>query len=156
MNFKCAFVGMGGVGKTSLIRRYVTGEYHETSIVGINAQTIVLHTTGGVLHLECFDCAGISDIDADAYIGVMEKNSKTSVEWLQNSQHKFLATCVNKCDKKSTNDDTWKSTFPDSILVSAKYNYNFDQLLLNVAKKLLNNSTLELVEPPPIWPPQAV
>jgi|LakMenEpi03Aug12_release.lakeMendotaPanAssembly.Ray.scaffolds.fasta_scaffold545430_2 hypothetical protein len=154
MNFKCALVGMAGVGKTSLIRRYVTGEYCGTSISGINAQTIVLHTTGGVLHLECFDCEGVSEIEADAYIGVMEQNSKPSVEWLQNSQREFLATCVNKCEKKTT-DYTWKSVFPDSVLVSAKCNYNFEQLLLSVAKKLLNEPHLELIEPPAIMPPDA-
>ncbi len=155
MNFKCALLGMGGVGKTSLLRRHVSGEYVGTNIVGINEQNIVLHTSSGMLHLECFDCVEIPDIQVDAYIGIMEQNSSQSIEWLQNLQKActFAVTCVNKCDKKTT-DYTWKSAFPNAIKVSAKCNYHLDELFLEIARKLTGDAKLVLVEAPAIMPPK--
>ena len=161
MNFKCALVGMAGVGKTALLRRYVTGEYVGTNNVGINginAQNIVLHTSSGVLYLECFDCVGIPDTQVDACIGVMEQNRSETVGWLRSLQQQgftFTATCVNKCEKKAT-DYTWKSAFPGSIKVSAKCNYHLDELLLEIARKLTGNPKLELVEAPAIMTPEVL
>jgi small GTP-binding protein len=58
--FKVAVVGNGSVGKTTLLRRYCTGQFQESRImtIGVDFQTIVMSVDGQPVKLTVWDIAG--------------------------------------------------------------------------------------------------
>ena len=58
--FKLLLAGNGGVGKTSFIKRHVTGEFEETYVptLGVQIYHIEFTTTNGKVRFEVWDIAG--------------------------------------------------------------------------------------------------
>lgn len=58
--FKIVAVGMGGVGKTSLIRRFATGKFQKDYLMtlGVDFTTKVIHVKGKKIKIVCADTAG--------------------------------------------------------------------------------------------------
>jgi small GTP-binding protein len=58
--FKVVLAGDGGVGKTSLIRRYATGKFKESRVltIGVDFQTQVVEINGRPIKLSIWDIAG--------------------------------------------------------------------------------------------------
>ncbi len=58
--YKVVFVGDGGVGKTSLIRRYCEGKFEQTRMmtIGVDFQTKIVETPMGPVKLSIWDLAG--------------------------------------------------------------------------------------------------
>jgi len=52
--FKCVLVGDGGVGKTTFVRRHLTGEYEKkyTATVGAEVHPLVFNTTRGFIKFD--------------------------------------------------------------------------------------------------------
>jgi len=60
IRYKVAIVGDGGVGKTTLLRRYATGKFQESRImtIGVDFQTIEVNLKGQPIKLTVWDLAG--------------------------------------------------------------------------------------------------
>jgi small GTP-binding protein len=60
VRYKVAIVGAGGVGKTTLLRRYATGKFQESRImtIGVDFQTIEVDLKGQRIKLTVWDLAG--------------------------------------------------------------------------------------------------
>ena len=60
IRYKVAIAGSGGVGKTTLLRRYATGKFQESRImtIGVDFQTIEVDLKGQPIKLTVWDLAG--------------------------------------------------------------------------------------------------
>jgi len=60
LRYKVAIAGSGGVGKTTLLRRYATGKFQESRImtIGVDFQTIEVDLKGQPIKLTVWDLAG--------------------------------------------------------------------------------------------------
>ncbi len=60
IRYKVVIVGDGGVGKTTLLRRYATGKFQESRImtIGVDFQTIEIDLDGQPIKLTVWDLAG--------------------------------------------------------------------------------------------------
>jgi small GTP-binding protein len=60
LRYKVAIVGAGGVGKTTLLRRYATGKFQESRImtIGVDFETIEVTLKGQPIKLTVWDLAG--------------------------------------------------------------------------------------------------
>ena len=58
--FKTCIFGDGGVGKTTLVNRYVTGKYQEDfkMTIGVDFYTKVCEIDGNRVHLQIWDFGG--------------------------------------------------------------------------------------------------
>lgn len=60
IRYKVAIAGSGGVGKTTLLRRYATGKFQESRImtIGVDFETIEVDLKGQAIKLTVWDLAG--------------------------------------------------------------------------------------------------
>merc|ERR1711934_1253663 len=58
--FKLVLVGDGGVGKTQLINRLITGQFNKKYVatIGVEVHPLRFHTSRGDIVFKCWDCAG--------------------------------------------------------------------------------------------------
>ena len=58
--FKLVFVGDGGVGKTTFVKRHITGEFERRYIatVGVEVHPMVFYTNHGYIRFNVWDTAG--------------------------------------------------------------------------------------------------
>ena len=58
--FKCVLVGDGGVGKTTFVKRHVTGEFEKKYVatLGVEVHPMLFHTTRGPIQFNVWDTAG--------------------------------------------------------------------------------------------------
>jgi len=58
--FKLVFVGDGGVGKTTFVKRHLTGEFERRYIatVGVEVHPMVFYTNHGAIRFNVWDTAG--------------------------------------------------------------------------------------------------
>ena len=58
--FKVVLVGDGGVGKTTFVKRHITGEFEKKYIatLGVEVHPMVFYTTLGEVRMNVWDTAG--------------------------------------------------------------------------------------------------
>ena len=58
--FKCVLVGEGGVGKTTFVKRHITGEFEKKYIAtqGVEVTNITFNTNHGPIRFNLWDTAG--------------------------------------------------------------------------------------------------
>ncbi len=58
--FKLVLVGDGGVGKTTFVKRHLTGEFEKKYVatLGVEVHPLVFHTNRGPLRFNVWDTAG--------------------------------------------------------------------------------------------------
>jgi GTP-binding nuclear protein Ran len=165
-HFKLIVVGDGNVGKTTFIKRHLTGEFDKRYIptMGVEVHPMGFHTSEGKVLLNIWDCAGdvrFQGLRESYYIGadaaviffdIHEQSSYKSVEkWYNLIKHAAgdipIVICGNKVDKQG------RKVLPNEINihrrlglqyydVSAKSNYNFEKPFLRILRKLKNNDNL--------------
>jgi small GTP-binding protein len=101
IRYKVAIAGDGGVGKTTLLRRYATGKFQESRImtIGVDFQTVEVDHKGQPIKLTVWDLAGQERFapfrdgfyrGARAVALVFDVSERTSFEdlphWLQEAQ----------------------------------------------------------------------
>lgn len=167
--FKVVLVGDGGVGKTTLVHRHLTGQFRQKYIPTLGVEDVTplsFHTNYGNIIFDIWDTAGQEKysglyrgyaVDVDAVIGVCDLTSKISAKNLSKWYHEMGAylDCVasvavgNKCDIPNphvTNNDKialhkqWGTYFD----VSAKSN-NFEKPFLHLARVLTGKDDLEFI-----------
>ncbi|CAF1083278.1 unnamed protein product [Adineta steineri] len=175
--FKLVLVGDGGVGKTTFVKRHLTGEFEKKyeATVGVNVHPLNFSTNYGEIIFSVWDTAGqekFGGLRDGYYIGghcgiiMFDLTSRITYRNVPN-WHKDLVRvcenipivlCGNKIDVKDRKLKAKSITFHRKTNmqyydISARSNYNFEKPFLWLAKKLSGQENLQFVCMPTIAPP---
>jgi len=167
--FKLILVGDGGTGKTTFVKRHLTGEFLKRYVptVGAEVHPIDFNTTRGKILFETWDTAGQEKFGAlrDGYyvhshcgIIMFDVTSRITYKsvptWYKDLSRVCegvpLVLCGNKVDVKDRKVKAKNITFHRKknlqyFDVSAKSNYNFEKPFLWLARKLAGDPLLQFV-----------
>jgi len=176
--FKLVLVGDGGTGKTTFVKRHLTGEFEKKYIatLGVEVHPLKFNTNFGDLTFNVWDTAGQEKFGGlrDGYyiqgqcgIIMFDVTSRITYKNVPNWHRDLervcenipIVLCGNKVDVKERKVKTSSVTFHRKknlqyYEISAKSNYNFEKPFLWLARKLVGNAALELVDAPALRPPE--
>ncbi|PVV01544.1 hypothetical protein BB560_004034 [Smittium megazygosporum] len=176
--FKLVLVGDGGTGKTTFVKRHMSGEFEKKYIatVGVEVHPLKFHTSAGPIIFSTWDTAGQEKFGGlrDGYyiqgqcgIIMFDVTSRITYKNVPNwhrdlvrvCQNIPIVLCGNKVDIKERKVKAKTITFHRKknlqyYDISAKSNYNFEKPFLWLARKLSGNPNLEFVETPALKPPE--
>jgi len=176
--FKLILCGDGSTGKTTFVKRHITGEYEKKYIatVGCCVHPLQFTTSRGVIQFNTWDTAGQEKLSRlrDAYyihgqcaIIMFDLTARVTYnnvpEWYRGIQrvcgHIPMVLCGNKVDipdrkvkVKSINFHHKKNI--NYYDISAKTNYQYHKPFLHLASKLLQDPHLQLQKEAAIQPPE--
>jgi GTP-binding nuclear protein Ran len=119
--FKIVVVGDAGVGKTSWVRKLLTGDFREeyVSTLGVEAHCVKLNTNKGQFIFNIWDAAGeekyrgmrnVYYVGADAVIAMHDFNNPTSFsnlgKWIEEVKDKCVPVQIIVGNKKEFRDST--------------------------------------------------
>ncbi|EPX73348.1 Ran GTPase Spi1 [Schizosaccharomyces osmophilus] len=176
--FKLVLVGDGGTGKTTFVKRHLTGEFEKKYIatLGVEVHPLHFHTNFGELCFNVWDTAGQEKLGGlrDGYYiqgqcGIIMFDVTSRITY-KNVPHWWrdlvrvcenipIVLCGNKVDVKERKVKAKAITFHRKknlqyYDISAKSNYNFEKPFLWLARKLVGNPNLEFVASPALAPPE--
>ncbi|KAJ7635307.1 GTP-binding nuclear protein GSP1/Ran [Roridomyces roridus] len=178
-NFKLVLVGDGGTGKTTFVKRHLTGEFEKKYIATLGAEVhpISFTTNFGELRFNVWDTAGqekfggLRDgyyIQASCAIIMFDVTSRITYQSVPNWHRDLervcegvpIVLCGNKVDVKERKIKPSSVTFHRKknlqyYEMSAKSNYNFEKPFLYLGRRLLGSPTLEFVAQCSLYPPEA-
>jgi GTP-binding nuclear protein Ran len=176
--FKLVLVGDGSTGKTTFVKRHLTGEFEKRYVptLGVDVHPLVFHTNRGPIRFNVWDTAGqekfggLRDgyyISAQAAIIMFDVTSRTTYKDVPNWHRDLVRVCEgipivlcgNKVDIKDRKVKPKQITFHRKknlqyYDISAKSNYNFEKPFLWLARKLVGDPNLTFVEAPALKPPE--
>merc|ERR1712164_13725 len=176
--FKCLLVGDGGVGKTTFVKRHLTGEFEKKYVatIGVEVHAMPFDTNRGRLIFNVWDTAGqekfggLRDgyyIQGQCAIIMFDVTSRISYKNVPNWHRDIVRVCENipivlcgnKVDVKERKVKVKQITFHRKknlqyYDISAKSNYNFEKPFLWLARKLVGNPSLEFAAAPALAPPE--
>merc|ERR1712216_1040343 len=142
--FKLILVGDGGTGKTTFVKRHLTGEFEKKYLptVGVAVHPLEFHTNCGPIRFDCWDTAGQEKFGG-----------------LRDGYYIPIVLCGNKVDVRNRQVRAKTITFHRKknlqyYELSAKSNYNFEKPFLYLARKLAGDPNLQFVESPALAPPE--
>merc|ERR1712098_788318 len=148
--FKLVLVGDGGTGKTTFVKRHLTGEFEKKYVatLGVEVHPLVFHTNRGAIIM--FDVT-----------------SRVTYKNVPNWHRDLVRVCENipivltgnKVDIKDRKVKAKSVVFHRKknlqyYDISAKSNYNFEKPFLWLARKLIGDPNLEFVAMPALVPPE--
>ncbi|UJR14204.1 hypothetical protein I4U23_001197 [Adineta vaga] len=167
--FKLVLVGDGGVGKTTFVKRHLTGEFEKKyeATIGVNVHPLDFSTNFGRIIFNVWDTAGqekFGGLRDGYYIGgqcaiiMFDVTSRITYRNVPN-WHKDLVRvceqipivlCGNKVDVKDRKLKARSITFHRKANMqyyemSARSNYNFEKPFLWIARKLAGRDDLHFV-----------
>ncbi|MCJ1304582.1 GTP-binding nuclear protein gsp1/Ran [Hypocenomyce scalaris] len=175
--FKLVLVGDGGTGKTTFVKRHLTGEFEKKYIatLGVEVHPLGFSTNLGPIQFDVWDTAGqekfggLRDgyyINGQCGIIMFDVTSRITYKNVPNWHRDLVRVCENipivltgnKVDVKERKVKAKTITFHRKknlqyYDISAKSNYNFEKPFLWLARKLVGNQTLEFVAAPALAPP---
>eukprot|EP01110_Echinostelium_bisporum_P004818 TRINITY_DN21930_c0_g1_i1.p1 TRINITY_DN21930_c0_g1~~TRINITY_DN21930_c0_g1_i1.p1 ORF type:complete len:231 (-),score=116.86 TRINITY_DN21930_c0_g1_i1:128-799(-) len=176
--FKLILIGDGSTGKTTFVKRHLTGEFEKKYVptLGVEVHPLTFHTNCGPICFNVWDTAGqekfggLRDgyyIQGNAAIILFDVTSRMTYKNVPN-WHKDvvrvcenipIVLCGNKVDLKDRKVKAKQITFHRKrnlqyYDISAKSNYNFEKPFLWLARKLVGEPNLIFVESPAIAPPE--
>jgi len=178
--FKLVLVGDGGVGKTTFVKRHLTGEFEKKYVatLGVEVHPLEFHTNRGQLVFNVWDTAGqekfggLRDgyyIQGQCAIIMFDVTSRITYKSVPNWHRDLVRVCENipivlvgnKVDVKERKVKAKQITFHRKknlqyYDISAKSNYNFEKPFLWLARKLVGDPNLVFVESPALKPPEVV
>ena len=175
--YKVIVVGDGAVGKTTLLKRYRTGEYDRryNATMGVEVHPLKFHTNKGPIIFNVWDTAGQEKfgglrpgyyVKSDACFIVFDFTSKLTYKNVPRWHQDIIKTCediptIILGNKSDVNESNRKVKVKDITYhlkkslryweVSAKSNYHFDKPFLSLAKTFMGEDTY-FVEAPPLNP----
>lgn len=176
--FKLLLVGDGGTGKTTFVKRHLSGEFEKKYIatVGVDVHPLVFNTNRGPIRFDVWDTAGqekfggLRDgyyIQGNAAIIMFDVTSRPTYKNVATWHRDIVRVCENipivLCGNKVDVMD--RKVKPKQITfhrkknlqyydISAKSNYNFEKPFLWLARKLVGDPNLVFVEQPALAPPE--
>ena len=178
--FKLVLVGDGGTGKTTFVKRHITGEFEKKYIatLGVEVRPLDFHTNYGPIRFNTWDTAGQEKFGGlrDGYyiqgqcgIIMFDVTSRITYKNVPNWHRDLVRVCENipivlcgnKVDIKDRKVKEKSITFHRKknlqyYNISAKSNYNFEKPFLWLARKLAGNPNLNFVASPAMLPPEVV
>jgi len=175
--FKLVLVGDGGTGKTTFVKRHLTGEFEKKYIatLGVEVHPLGFSTNFGNLIFDVWDTAGqekfggLRDgyyINGQCGIIMFDVTSRITYKNVPNWHRDLVRVCENvpivlcgnKVDVKERKVKAKAITFHRKknlqyYDISAKSNYNFEKPFLWLARKLTGNQQLEFVAEVSLEPP---
>ena len=164
--FKIALIGDGGVGKTTLMKRHLDGDFESRYIAtyGVAVSTLIFNTNYGPVQLDVHDYAGQEKfvslekdfIQVDGSIVMFDVTSRRTFKNVKNwidriSSDGPIVLCGNKTDVK---DRMVSTSIISSFIqknglkyydISAKSNYNFDKPFVYLCSQLMKKDDLGFV-----------
>merc|ERR1711962_1290652 len=178
VKFKLVLVGDGGTGKTTFVKRHLTGEFEKKYIatLGVEVHPLTFYTNYGQIIFNVWDTAGqekfggLRDgyyIQGQCAIIMFDVTARVTYKNVPNWHRDLVRVCENipivLCGNKVDIKD--RKVKAKSIVfhrkknlqyydVSAKSNYNFEKPFLWLARKLVGDPNLEFVAMPALAPPE--
>ena len=175
--FKLVLVGDGGTGKTTFVKRHLTGEFERKYVatLGVDVHPLAFSTTHGNVIFDVWDTAGQEKFGGlrDGYyiqgkcgIIMFDVTARITYKNVPNWHRDLVRVCENipivLCGNKVDIKD--RAVKPKEIKfhrkknlqyfdISAKSNYNYERPFLWLAQKLSGENTLEFVHMPALAPP---
>ncbi|PLW35050.1 hypothetical protein PCASD_16169 [Puccinia coronata f. sp. avenae] len=153
--FKLVLVGDGGTGKTTFVKRHLTGEFEKKYIatLGVEVHPLAFHTNHGMICFNVWDTAGQEKFGGPSRWLLHSRDLERVCENIP------IVLCGNKVDVKERKVKTGSVTFHRKknlqyFEISAKSNYNFEKPFLWLARKLSGTTNLEFVAAPALAPPE--
>ncbi|KAF9284201.1 GTP-binding nuclear protein gsp1/Ran [Mortierella alpina] len=177
--FKLVLVGDSGAGKTTIVKRHLTGDFEKeyNATVGVEVRPLGFHSTAGPICFETWDTAGQKKCgtlpdgyyaNAQCAIILFDVTNPVSYNnvpaWyydlVRNCGNIPIVLCGNKVDIKERKVEVKDSDFHSQKSlqyydISAKANYNFDKPFLWLARKLLRDQSLLFLRAPTLASPEA-
>jgi len=174
-NFKVVLVGDGGTGKTTFVKRYLSGAFERKYVPTLGAEVSPLdfHTNFGKLRINVWDTAGneklgglrdgyyILSNGAVIFFDVTSRITYKNVpNWYRDLERVIggevkvpMVLCGNKVDVKDRKVTPKQINFHRKknihyIELSAKANFNIEKPFLYILRKLVGEPSLHLVEEP--------
>ncbi|CAO3572025.1 unnamed protein product [Mortierella alpina] len=174
--FKLVLVGDGGTGKTTFVKRHLTGEFEKKymATLGVEVHPLSFTTNFGQIVFNTWDTAGqekfggLRDgyyINGQCGIIMFDLTSRITYKNVPNWHRDLVRVCENipivLCGNKV--DIKERKVKPKAIDfhrkkslqyydISAKSNYNFEKPFLWLARKLSAHQDLEFVASPALAP----
>ncbi|XP_003566871.1 GTP-binding nuclear protein Ran-1 [Brachypodium distachyon] len=176
-SFKLVLIGDGGTGKTTFVKRHLTGEFEKKyePTIGVEVHPLDFYTNCGKIRFYCWDTAGQEKFGGlrDGYyihgqcaIIMFDVTSRLTYKnvptWHRDlcrvCENIPIVLCGNKVDVKNRQVKAKQVTFHRKknlqyYEVSAKSNYNFEKPFLYLARKLAGDGNVHFVESPALAPP---
>ena len=176
--FKLILVGDGGVGKTTFVKRHLTGEFEKKYVatLGVEVHPLGFDTNLGKIKFNVWDTAGqerfggLRDgyyIQGQCAIIMFDVTSRITYKNVPNWHRDLtrvcegipIVLCGNKVEIKDRKVKAKQITFHRKknlqyYDISAKSNYNFEKPFLWLARKLSGDNQLHFVEEVALAPPE--
>jgi GTP-binding nuclear protein Ran len=174
--FKLVLVGDGGVGKTTFVKRHLTGEFEKKYIatLGVEVHPMPFHTSKGLILFNVWDTAGqekLGGLREGYYIGghcgiiMFDVCSRITYQNVPKWYKDLVRVCENipivlvgnKVDVKDRKVKAKMITFHRKknlqyYDISAKSNYQFEKPFVWLLRRLTGENNLSLVEAPVLAP----
>ncbi|KAG2124605.1 P-loop containing nucleoside triphosphate hydrolase protein [Suillus clintonianus] len=167
-SFKLVLVGDGGTGKTTFVKRHLTGEFEKKYIatLGVEVHPLSFSTNLGEICFNVWDTAGqekyggLRDgyyIHGQCAIIMSMSPPESPTTMCQIGTTIPIVLCGNKVDVKERKVKPGDVTFNRKknlpyFEISAKSNYNFEKPFLWLARQLVGNHSLDFVAAPALAP----
>lgn len=179
VTFKLVLVGDGGTGKTTFVKRHLTGEFEKKymATLGVEVHPIAFATNYSQIKFDVWDTAGqekfggLRDgyyINGQCGIIMFDVTSRITYKNVPNWHRDLVRVCENvpivlcgnKVDVKERKVKAKTITFHRKknlqyYDISAKSNYNFEKPFLWLARALTGKKDLEFASAPALAPPEA-
>ncbi|KAL3511851.1 hypothetical protein ACH5RR_024568 [Cinchona calisaya] len=177
-SFKLVIVGDGGTGKTTFVKRHLTGEFEKKyePTIGVEVHPLDFTTNCGKIRFYCWDTAGQEKFGGlrDGYyihgqcaIIMFDVTARLTYKnvpmWHRDICRVCdfipIVLCGNKVDVKNRQVKAKQVVFHRKknlqyYEISAKSNYNYEKPFLYLARKLCGDPNLHFVESFALCPPE--
>jgi len=177
--FKLILVGDGGVGKTTFVKRHISGEFEKRYVAtrGVEVHPLKFTTNLGPIQFNVWDTAGqekfggLRDgyyIQGQCAIIMFDVTSRITYRSVPNWYRDItrvcenipIVLCGNKVEIKDRKVKAKQINFHRKknlqyFEISAKVNYNFEKPFVWLARKLAGDNNLVFVEALALKPPEA-